>query len=274
MTNIITETRICKSCENEYGASVIPVLGYEIIRGGGYCLECEGKVKDEEIKRENLAFQAKVATQRRQWRGACGIPYLYMNKDFSTFKKRNIPSIDDARDKCVDFAKNYNLLNPRGTKWLVLLSPKQWRTGKTHLACAIAHQVLNRWNGEEIACPVKFISEPEIYRKIQETYNFAPEVRQYRENEQDIIRGLIGVRLLILDDLGKEKRNDPKFVQRILFSIIDGRCNASLPMVITTNLSVKQMKMYLGAGGEDEASYKRLVEVSDFKEVSGESYGG
>jgi DNA replication protein DnaC len=121
---------------------------------------------------------------------------------------------------------------------------------------------------------VLFISEPDIYRRIQSTYNYSPEEGKYRETEQDIVRRLIGARLLILDDLGKERRSDMKFIQRILFAIVDGRYSAKLPMVITTNLSQERLKDYLGGGLGEEATYDRLIEMTGrkFLRMQGESY--
>ena len=80
--------------------------------------------------------------------------------------------------------------------------------------------------------------------------------------------------MLIIDDVGKEKRNDPKFVQRTLFKIIDGRYKGARPVVITANLNPTQLKRYLGAGGEDEASFDRLWGMTngEFFNIEGESY--
>lgn len=51
---------------------------------------------------------------------------------------------------------------------------------------------------------------------------------------------LRGCDLLILDDFGMERRTD--YAQEQVFSIIDGRYLAQKPLIITTNLSLKEMK--------------------------------
>ena len=51
---------------------------------------------------------------------------------------------------------------------------------------------------------------------------------------------LRGCDLLILDDFGMERRTD--YAQEQIFSIIDGRYLAQKPLIITTNLSLKEMK--------------------------------
>jgi len=267
----IKELRVCKGCETEYEAYGRVVLGVRVIFGRDYCPTCSKKLIAGMEAKEEAARLAGIAAQRRKWRETCGIPPKFMNEDFSTFQKERQAK---AYQRCVIYADNFPLLQRRGIASLLLFSEASWGVGKTHLAGSIAHRILDRWNGEDIACPVLFISEPEIYRRIQATYNFSPEEKSYRESEQDIINRLISVRLLILDDLGKEKRSDPRFIQRTLFAIIDGRYRYQLPMVITTNLSQEKLKLYLGGRAGDEASYDRICELTGrkFIRMDGESY--
>jgi DNA replication protein DnaC len=68
------------------------------------------------------------------------------------------------------------------------------------------------------------------------------------------------VPILILDDLGKEERNDLKFIQRIMFNVIDGRYRIMRPMIATTNKSNQELIKYLGDGAES-ACLSRLVEM-------------
>ena len=68
---------------------------------------------------------------------------------------------------------------------------------------------------------------------------------------------LRGCDLLILDDFGMERRTD--YAQEQVFSIIDGRYLTQKPLIITTNLSLKEMK-----DPEDMAEmriFDRILEV-------------
>jgi len=146
----------------------------------------------------------------------------------------------------------------------------------THLAASICHRVLDRWNGERTVCPVLFISEPDIYRRIQATFNYTQEEKHTRESEEQIMWGLLYTPLLILDDVGKEQRTDTRFVQRKMFEIINGRYNNQRPIVLTTNKSAKELELYLG-NNTDQASFNRLVEMcvstkEGFHKMTGESY--
>ncbi len=278
--NLIKELRVCinPSCQKEYEARIYDVMGMRILMGQGNCPECAKEAYDAELAKEKAVNDAEVARKRRQWRHECGISPKFMNEDFSTFK---MGWQDKDLTKCQEYADAFPLdyrayleREKKAYPSLLLFSEHSWGTGKTHLACSIAHRILDRWQGEDMSCPVEFISEPDIYRRIQATYNYSPEEKYFRESEQDILNSLIWCRCLILDDLGKEKRTDPRFVQRILFSIIDGHYRNQRPMVITTNLSQEKLKLYLGGGAGDEASYDRLIEMCNrkFIKVDGQSF--
>lgn len=265
---IPTEKRVCKNpeCKAEYDAKVLTVMNLTIVLGQDRCPVCNKKLDDAEIAKEQLAISSK----RMKWRRECGIPLKFMNQDFSTFDKTKQA---EAYKVCSAYAESFPVENPRGYPSLLMFSNKSWGVGKTHLACAIGHRILDRWQGEPMACPVRFISEPDIFMQIQATYNFTPEEKPYRESESDIINSLIGVRLLIIDDIGKRRVQDPRFVQRVLFAIIDGRYKREQPIVITANLNPEKLKVYLGGGG-DEASFDRIFEMIKGKahKMDGESY--
>ena len=46
--------------------------------------------------------------------------------------------------------------------------------------------------------------------------------------------------LLIIDDLGMERNSE--FVREQVFSVIDSRYRSQLPMIVTTNLSLEELK--------------------------------
>lgn len=268
---IAKEKRICKNpdCKQEYEAEIITTLKTRLVLGMGYCPKCVKRIDEEEKAREQAFKDNETMRQRRRWRLSCGIPPKFMNKDFSTFDRTRQ---DKAFKVCWDYAEGYPFDKLRGYESLLLFSEHSWGVGKTHLACAIGHRILDRWGGEDISCPVLFVSEPDLYTRLQASYGFSGNGK--RESEADIIRQLTRVRLLILDDVGKRRVADPKFVQRIMFSIIDGRYREMLPMVITANLNPEGLETYLGGGQGDEASTDRLVEMCSkaFWQIEGDSY--
>jgi len=290
---ITKEKRTCKNpaCRKEYEAEVVHLLNTNLIRGDGFCPECAKKEYETIEAKEQAKSLEAINHQRLEWRKTCGIPLKFMNEDFSTFKDKRPDmetNLEKAYKMCWEYAEKYPISDPWGYHSLLLFSDHSWGVGKTHLASAIPHRILDQWNGERFVCPVRFISEPDIYTMIQATYNYSQEEKQYRQSEADIIKELTRVPLLVIDDIGKRRVQDPRFVQRTMFSIIDGRYKALLPMVLTANLSPERLAEYLGGGQlkdkrfsdkpgiEDMASFDRLMEMcrGRFLRIDGKSYRG
>lgn len=289
MPEPIYELRVCLNpqCQKEYNAQILDCMGVRFVKGAGYCPECSRRRFEEQESQEKAAKSAAIASLRRKWRHGCGIPFRFMEEAFETFKTNNEKAIfKKAYKTCLEYADNFPFDSGyKKCSSLLLFSDNSWGVGKTHLACSIAHRIISRWNGEGVywdewrgeeitlSCPVKVLSEYEMFMDIQNSYNYAPD-KKHLPSEADIIRGLVIVPLLILDDLGKRRVQDPRFVQRILFAVIDGRYKSSRPMVVTANLSPEKLKVYMGGGQGDEASFDRLWEMIGGKatKMDGPSY--
>lgn len=269
---------ICQKCSAEFMAKVYCLMGHEFTQQ--YCRECSDLITEQERQAEEAQKLAEIAAQRRQWRENCGIDIRYMFTDFSTFGQNRPGNIAEIYRKCVDYADKFPVVydtwrrrTGKAYPSLLLFSTGVWGNGKTHLVSSIAHRILDRWNGEKIASPVRLISEPEIYERIQQTYSYSYEERERKLSEQDIIDQLARVRLLIIDDIGKTPRRDMDFVRRTMFTIINKRYKALLPVVITTNKDKEGLRDYLG-NNEDEATLDRIIEMTEgrFLQVKGTSY--
>jgi len=261
----------CKGCGNKFDSRTFTVKGIKMRFAGGYCPACREKREAEYQARQEAARLLTIAGKRREWRQGCGIPAKFMNKQFEDFKSEKQPT---AYKRCVEYAEQLPMTKARGYPSLLLFSAGVWGVGKTHLVCSIAHRILNRWDGEEMACPVYFITEPDLFYRIQGTYHIRPEERTWHETENDVLNHLAQVALLIIDDIGKEERADPRFVQKVLLSIVDRRYRAELPIVMTTNLIPEHLSAHLGAERGNEASYERIVEMCQgkFLKMAGKSY--
>lgn len=266
---VIKEKSVCK-CGKSYQARYYDILGSRIRADGGLCPKCRAEARAELDKKEETERQLAIARQRRLWRRTSGIPVKYQEHGFGTFESsRQIK----AYERCLKYADNYPITKPRGYPSLIMFG--DWGTGKTHLACSIAHQVINRWDGEGIGgCPVRYITEPDLFMAIRATYNYSMEERLSKPSEDAIFRELTTVDLLILDDVGKEEVADPKFVQRTLFKLINGRYERCLPVVITANLDEHGLRRHLGGDRNNEASFDRLIEMigGPMLKMVGESY--
>lgn len=63
---------------------------------------------------------------------------------------------------------------------------------------------------------------------------------QSAQNRQSILDRLDRYKFLMLDDVGAERTSE--FSQEQLFNVIDGRYRAELPVIVTTNLSLKELE--------------------------------
>ena len=242
------------------------------------CPGCKEKREAEEAAEREEYLKVARGEQREKWRRQTGIPDYLLTRTFDNFERGYQ---DKALKNCLKYAQGFNLDDPKGYRSLILYSPKPG-VGKTHLMVAIANYVTDHWNGEpEInkwgspagRCPVRFEKGPNLVRRIRATYS----IRNgdiYHEREEDIYNELKGVKLLLLDDVGKEKPSD--FTRDVYWSIIDERVTRGLPVVMTCRLPLDSLgelmnpdtvdRLYGMTGGQIETltgeSYRRLKRVA------------
>lgn len=124
-------------------------------------------------------------------------------------------------------------------------------TGKTYLACMIANALLDK------GYPVLVTNFSRVLNTLQSNF----------DHKQDYLDSLNRYSLLVIDDLGVERGTE--FAKEQVYNVIDNRCLSGLPMIITTNLSVKKL------ANETEIGYKRIydriIEKCYPVEVAGES---
>ena len=97
-------------------------------------------------------------------------------------------------------------------------------TGKTYYAACIANQLIS--NGYTVLM-TNFAT---LTNKIQGTF----------DGKQELIDSLNRYSLLIIDDLGTERNTD--YMKELVFNIIDARYRSGLPMILTTNLPMDEIK--------------------------------
>ena len=87
------------------------------------------------------------------------------------------------------------------------------------------------------------------------------------EKKQAYIDSFNKFDLLVLDDLGTERRSE--YAQEQVFNVIDSRYRAKLPLIITTNLSIEEIKKPDSVG--NSRIYDRVLEMCHPVEVTGHS---
>lgn len=124
-------------------------------------------------------------------------------------------------------------------------------TGKSYIAGCIANALLNQ----------------EITVKMT-NFNTIIDDMFPLEDKTEYINALAKYELLILDDLGTERSSE--YALGIVFSVIDRRYRSGRPLIVTTNLPIKQLKEETNI--EKKRIYDRILEMCVPLYVGGSSY--
>lgn len=129
-------------------------------------------------------------------------------------------------------------------------------TGKSFFAGCIANALLDQ------GIPVLMTNFPKVLNALGPLYS---------DERNAYINSLNAYDLLIIDDLGAERETDYALEQ--IYSIIDARYRSRKPLIITTNLSLQEMKGY--ATGSDlryARIYDRVLEMCQPIAFTGKNY--
>jgi DNA replication protein DnaC len=204
------------------------------------CPVCAEILQREKDQAEQMAMHTKNATAALQRKlGSAMVPKRFAGKTFEQYnavlagQKRNL-------SKCKAYADNFAEHSEAGRCLLLLGKPG---TGKTHLAAAIAWQVM-----QCTAATVVYRTVGGILQYIKGSYDSSAEY-----TEAEAYASLVKPALLIIDEVGATKPTE--FEQATLFAIINGRYEEQRPTVVVSNLMPEELPAVLG-----ERSVDRLRE--------------
>lgn len=156
-------------------------------------------------------------------------------------------------------ARNLKLCQRYAEKFDLMLAKNQgllfWGdvgTGKSFAAACIANYLLER------KIPVIMTSFVKLLEVIQAS----------REEEPAILNRLGYAKLVIFDDLGAERGTD--YALEKVYNIIDSRYRKSLPMILTTNLTIEEMKRDMDI--RYSRIYDRIFEICYPMQFTGPSW--
>lgn len=152
----------------------------------------------------------------------CQLPERTESKTFETFEDRD-PKCKEAKAMAYRIAQG-----DEDTVFLTLLSATG--RGKSHLAIAICREWLKR------GVPAKYAYVPELLDEIRDSYQRDEIMGQSYSQFLDLLKR---VPLLVLDDLGTEKKSE--WATEKLQQIIEHRSRSILPLVVTTNKPLDEL---------------------------------
>ena len=168
--------------------------------------------------------------------------------------------LNRAFNKATEFAEAFPVVD----KGLCLIGPHG--IGKTHLAVGVLKHAIRRTCARGL-----FYDTTDLLRLIRSTYS--PDVRAA---EMDVLRPVMEVELLVLDDIGKEKNSE--WVEETMNLIVNTRYNQQRPTIFTTNYKntpddshdvddFATLRLRVGS-----RIHSRLHEMCDFLEYEGADY--
>ena len=160
-------------------------------------------------------FEAEA--QRRL--DAAAIPRRYENADFEHFYK--YAGMSGSIDEASMIAEKYVEQFPNADHGLLFSGPAG--VGKTHLAVAILRALMHRYS-----VSARFVDYRELLASIQNSYNPLVET-----SELDILRPILRVNVLLLDELGTRRPTD--WVRDIVTHILNDRYQEQRITLVTTN---------------------------------------
>lgn len=204
---------------------------------------CICKCRQEELEAEKEAEKQREQFNKVMRLRNTGFPEKAMREWTFENDDGSNPTLTNAMK---NYVEHFDTFKKEG-KGLLLFGTVG--TGKTYLAACVANALINRG----IPCLVT---------------NFARivnEVQGMFEGKQLYYDNLNAFPLLVIDDLNAERKTE--YMQEIVFNVIDSRCRANLPIIITTNLTREQL-----LNPEDLSNqriFSRLFEMCTPIEVSG-----
>ena len=160
-----------------------------------------------------------------------------------TFENASDSEVLNAMKK---YADNFSKFKKDG-KGLLLYGKVS--VGKTYAAACVVNELINK------GYPCLITNFDRIKNTLQGMF----------EGKQEYIDSLNKFVLFVLDDLGTERTTE--FEQQMMFNIIDSRYRAGLPLIVTTNLSIEEMKNPKTI--EQSRIYERVLEMCFPIEVKG-----
>lgn len=236
---------------------------------------CEGAMAAAS-ERERLRKEAEAAAKQaeREKRMAekvqritkhSGMNTRFLRRTFATFTQtpENAKAYAMAKRYADGFANLLPRNNPDPGRNGLIISGKAG-VGKTHLAAAIANQLMAE--GVSVICMTMI----DLLSRIRATFGTGT------MSESEVLSTYKKVPLLIIDDMGKEPPTE--WAVSTIYNIINGRYEAMMPTIVTTNYGESELIRRMTVSGSDpitaEATVDRLREMCYGITMAGKSWRG
>ena len=180
---------------------------------------CKCREEAERIKKEQFQKEEEMRSIQRA-KISSMMDDTFKTACFENFQIRNGNErhLKIAQKYCKEFQKMYE--RNQGLLFFGTVG-----TGKSYTAACIANYLLGKNTSVVMTSFVRILQEMQGFD---------------REREEAFTYKLNSVKLLIIDDLGAERSTD--YALEKVYGIIDNRYRAKKPLILTTNLTLRQMQ--------------------------------
>jgi DNA replication protein DnaC len=228
----------------------------------GECWKCKKIKEEKEIGRQIEEARLKKLEEKDKARKQQFYEIFEENSLMNpklrqaTFENFIPPSQELEKAKTITkrYADNFSKDNP-----ISLLLIGSYGTGKSHLSSAISKELLKK------EFTSIFVSTPKLLTKIRSTYNKTSFV-----SEEELLKILSEVDLLVLDDIGAESTkqsddNQHTWATSKIFEIIDNRIGKHT--IFTSNYEPMELQKRLGG-----RNFSRMMENVHVIKMYGDDY--
>lgn len=213
-----------------------------------YWKEYDRKKAEEKARQEEENRRKAMREKIERLLGKSGIKKRFRQRTFANFRTDTAERTKNYRI-AKSYADNFEYHKARGDG---LYIEGTNGTGKTHLAAAVALQLI------EQGIPVICKTSSDLLMDIKKTFD------THEVSEAQILDAYKKVELLIIDDLGKEQCSD--WSMSVLYSILNDRYEDMKPTIITTNYNTDDLIHALTPKGYDDT--KIVAIISRLRETS------
>lgn len=229
---IVTNVHNCRE-HGDYEVRTIYILD-RALHGKLECPKCETeRLQQEAVQKESRERAAKARqlqeTQNAMF-DAARIPDRYWSDSLRNFSATT-PAQKSVLKRVTEYCEKWPEKFATGTSMMLLGTPG---TGKTHLACSVIFEVTRHCHS------AYFTTVADFSRAIRATYSPAA-----KETEGDVLDRFAGYAFLAIDEVGSSSGSDHE--KQALFDLINRRYNAVRPTMLLTNLSLEEVREFLGA---------------------------
>lgn len=194
---------------------------------GGDCPKCAEETERARVEKERTEQRARHVEHML---AISGIPRRFAEATLANYAPQT-ERAEKVLDACRRYVDTWKERSERGSS---LILSGNVGTGKTHLACAIAHALIHKHG-----IRTKYLTVMQTMQRIRATYAQGAE-----ETEQEILEKIAALDLLVLDEVGVQTGSNHE--HSMLFEIINRRYADVLPTIVISNLGAKELAAAIG----------------------------